>query len=380
MRRRALASAVLLATPLLGVPVAVAAPADAAPELCTPDTSRGGVPASFPVSACVDGTSMTLHNDRDRPVIVTGRGEFRAREPLRTQNSALSDVVRRTSESAMVLLPGEVVRWHVGPQPVYLTVAPLPIALAPEIAAVLRPALAGERSVEATRALHDSVGALVLEIAAAVRARTACAADRNFLQTAGCDVTAAAAIGSATADRLDRRTTAEVLPRLLDRAAWAAWPAVDPEWPADAEATLRQGPVPAPVVPPAALVLPAPAPAPADAPRRPAPASRTPVSRPAPPAPRPPAAVPAPARPAPSAAPAPRPQPPPPQPAQPPAPAPPPAPPPQQQVDRPSWQEIHDRNMARLRELAAAWMKARERDRDHDRDRDRDRDRGRGHR
>ena len=35
-----------------------------------------------------------------------------------------------------------------------------------------------------------------------------------------------------------------------------------------------------------------------------------------------------------------------------------PAAPPQAQP--PSWQELHERNMARLRELAAAWEKARE--------------------
>jgi hypothetical protein len=50
-----------------------------------------------------------------------------------------------------------------------------------------------------------------------------------------------------------------------------------------------------------------------------------------------------------------------------------PAPVPLPQIDRPSWEEIHERNMARLRELAAAWAKAGEQERD-------DRDRRRGHR
>ncbi len=373
VRRRVLASAVLLTAPLLGVPVASA---EQAPELCTSDTSRGGVPEAFPVAACVDGTSMTLHNDRDRPVIVTGTGGFDGRVALRAQNSALADVVRRTSEAAMVLLPGEVVRWDIGSQPASLTVAPLPIPPAPEIAAVLRPALTGGRAVDAERALRATAGELVLEVAAAVRARTACVADRNFLQTAACDVTAATTIGLATVDRLDRRTAAEVLPQLIDRAAWAAWPAVDPDWPVDAEGTLRQGR--APVVAPAVRTLPAPAPA---ASPRPAPASRAPESRPAAPAPRPPAARPAPARtpaatPALPAAPAPEPQ-----PVRPPVQAVPPAPAPPQ-VDRLPWQEIRERNLARLRELAAAWAKARERaqgdHRDRGRDGERDGDRGRG--
>ena len=128
MRRTVLVSAVLLAVPLLSAPAVSAAPAPAAsPQLCAADVSRGAVPAAFPLEACVDGTGMTLRNDRDRPVVVTGRGEFGARVMLRAQNDTLSDVVRRTSPSALVLLPGEVARWPIGPGAALLTVAPLPV-------------------------------------------------------------------------------------------------------------------------------------------------------------------------------------------------------------------------------------------------------------
>ena len=247
MRRVVLASAVLLA-PLLVVPTASAAPA---PELCSADARRGEVPAAFPIAACVDGTSVTLHNDRDRPVIVTGRGTFGTRAMLRTEDGVHADVVRRTSPSALVLLPGEVARWPIGPGSITLTVAPLPIPSAPEIVAVLEQALAGERPEEGAQALYDSAAALVGEVAAAARARAACVEGRNFLGATACDVTAAAAIGAATAKRLDRGTVGEVLPELLDPAAWTAWPLVDPDWPAGAEGTLRQlaaaPPAPAPL-------------------------------------------------------------------------------------------------------------------------------------
>jgi len=46
------------------------------------------------------------------------------------------------------------------------------------------------------------------------------------------------------------------------------------------------------------------------------------------------------------------------------------------QVELPSWQEIQERNMARLRELAAAWAEAREQAEEQDRDDDRGRGRG----
>ncbi|MBJ7454311.1 MAG: hypothetical protein JHC71_19810, partial [Blastococcus sp.] len=166
-----------------------------------------------------DNASRSLR--KGHPVVVTGRGEFGVRVMLRAQNDTLSDVVRRTSPSALVLLPGEVARWPIGPGAALLTVAPLPVPAAPEIAQVLDPALGGDRPSDTTQALLESAGALVLDVASAARARAACVEGRSFLGTAACDVTAAAAIGSATAARLDRRTAAEVLPRLLDPAAWA---------------------------------------------------------------------------------------------------------------------------------------------------------------
>ncbi|MBJ7454310.1 MAG: hypothetical protein JHC71_19805, partial [Blastococcus sp.] len=67
MRRTVLVSAVLLAVPLLSAPAVSAAPASA-PELCAPDVGRGAVPAAFPLEACVDGSGITMRNDRDRPV------------------------------------------------------------------------------------------------------------------------------------------------------------------------------------------------------------------------------------------------------------------------------------------------------------------------
>ena len=371
-----LVSAALLAVPLLSAPAVSAAPATAAPQLCDPDIARGGVPAAFPVEACVDGTGMTLRNDRDRPVVVTGTGDLGGGALLHTEDDARADVVRRTSPSAVVLLPGEVARWPIGPGQALLTVGPLPVPSAPEIATVLGRGLDGESAEEATGTRYDSAGALVAEVADAVVARAACVAGRTFLGMAACDVTAAAAIGSATAEHLDRRTAEAVLPRLLDPAAWATWPLADPDWPAGADVTLRQEIAPGPVPPAGSEASRAQAVAAPSAPAtRPAPAAER-TSAPA----RPPAstAAPAPAtesRPTPAPAPEPLPAP---APVLPPLPVP--VRPPVQvlapQVELPSWQEIQERNMARLRELAAAWAEAREQAREQDRDDDQGRGRG----
>lgn len=324
MRCRVLAPAVLLVLPLLGVPSASAAPAPgSAPPLCESDESRGGVPESFPVDACVDGTTITVRNDRDRAVLVTRIGDVGVPVRVRSENSDVAAVVRRTGGDGEVLLPGEVVRWPIGAELAVVTVQPLPVA-ALELGTLLRGWLAGTDQPAYEAQQHAA--ALVVEISDALRARETCADGQDFLTTASCDVVAAVAIGNTAASHLDRRSADELLPLLLDQSSWEDWSAVDPDWPAGAAVTLGQLALPTPVPlvqPPPAEALPVPAPA----------------------------AVPA----APSAAvlaPAPAPQ---------PAPAPAPAPvvvPPQQQVRVPSWQELQDRNLQRLRELAAAWEQA----------------------
>lgn len=327
MRGRVLAPLLLLVLPLLGVPSASAAPA-----LCAPEETRGGVPESFPVDACVDGTTITLRNDRDRPVLVTSVGDVGVPVRIRSENSDVAAVIRRTGGAGEVLLPGEVARWPIGSGLAVVTVQPAAVPAAPELATVLGGWLAGGTDQPAPEA-QQHAAALVAEISAALDARAACAEDQEFLTTAGCDVVAAIAIGNAAAGHLDGQAAAGLLPQLLDPASWADWSAVDPEWPAGAAVALSQLASPPPVPP----VVPAPAEA--------APVA-APVRAPAPEPP--PVAVPAVS---PQAVPS-------------PAPAPPPdlsrpaVEPPRQQVHTWSWQELRDRDLRRLRELAAAWEQA----------------------
>ncbi len=337
------AMAVLLVLPLLGVPSATAAPAAAGPPaapLCAADESRGGVPERFPVEACVDGGAITVRNDRDRPVVVTGVGDLGAPVLVRSENSSVAAVVRLTAGNGRLpLLPGEVARWPIGAGATAVTVAPLPIPAAPEMAGLLRGWLAGAAD-EGTAAVRRSAAAeFIGQVATALLARDACSQGANFLETTACDVDAAAAIAGAASDRLVERIETAELPLLLDPATWRQWPAVDPDWPEDAAAHLAQQSVAAPVE-----VAPPPAAAPAGAER--AVAAPAPVRTAAPhPAPAP-APVPAPA---PAPAPAPEPA---------PAPAVAPAPAPATPHVRPSLEELYERNVQRLRELAAAWERA----------------------
>ncbi|MBN1091770.1 hypothetical protein JKP75_03785 [Blastococcus sp. TML/M2B] len=345
MRRRALA--LLLVLPLLHTPSAAAAPAaDRAPALCSSDEVRGGVPERFPVEACVDGTAITLRNDRDRPVLVTPMGDVAAPVRVRSENSEVAAVLRRAGSAGdgEVLLAGEVARWPIGAGPAFLTVQSLPVPAAPELAELLPGELTADDA--------DSAAALVAQLGGVLADRAGCAEGQNFLTTAACDVDAALALAAAAADHLDRGAVAALLPSLLDPESWARWSALDAAWPAGAPVTLGQlGTTPVPDPPPAEPapeVEPAPAADPAPAPQ---------VVR-APAAAAPPAAAPAPAPvPAPAAA---------------PAPAPPPAAAPAPRQPRlPTWQELQDRTAQRLRELADAWERAvaEERARQQDRER-----------
>jgi hypothetical protein len=66
----------LTATLVPGLVVLETTTAAAGPavELCTPDPGRGGVPADFPLDACIGADSVTLRNDRGEPVLVVTTG------------------------------------------------------------------------------------------------------------------------------------------------------------------------------------------------------------------------------------------------------------------------------------------------------------------
>jgi hypothetical protein len=289
MRRLPLVLAATLALAVLHPVPATAAPA---PELCAPDDARGGVPSRFLLDACADATAMTLRNNLAVPVLVTGSGDVDAPARVHERGSAAATVLRLTAGNGDVLMPGDVVRWPIGPGAAALTVSGLESAAAPAIVEVLTRYLPrlGADSTEASD--FESFAVVVREVAAAVDARAACVEDTNFLQLAACDVTASSTVARVVTAQLPRRTAVDLLPIVLDTAHWDDWhPArgTDARALAGGELRLVQAAVPAPEPAPQPAPLPAPVPAP------------TPAAAPEPA----PAPVPAPARaPAPAPAPA----------------------------------------------------------------------------
>ncbi|TQN44383.1 hypothetical protein FHU33_3885 [Blastococcus colisei] len=336
------------------------APATAGPalELCTLDTSRGGVPATFVLDACADPTSLSVRNSLDVPVVVRAGGNLGFPLVVHRDDSTVAGVLSRMVSTGTLLMPGDVVRWPLGAAAAELAVEPLAAAAAPAVVETLARFLPDGDAPQAEASIA-AFADVVEAVSRAVDERVDCAAGKNFLRTAACDVAASAAIGRAVFLHLPRGTASEVRASLSDPLQWAAWhatAAADGRVLDGRELRLAQLPIPIPPPPP-----PPPAPEPPQAPgpaRAPAPA-RTPAPALAATVP----ATPVPATPVPAT----------PVPAQPPVAAPLPAPPVVQQPVDDGWAEVEEW----LRAAAERERQEREDEAD-DRDEDRDEDRGNG--
>src|SRR3954466_1940995 len=204
---------------LLAQPVASAAPEA---KLCTSDASRGAVPATFVLDAWVDGSNVVLHNRRDVPVTVAVTGDAKAPAGAHPYDSPSTAVLRVATAPDTVLLPGDVVRWPLGAGGSELTVAAPGPAATPAIAETLGDMLSRQTNADPQQA-YVAMGALIRETATALETRGSCGSGKNFLRTAGCDVSAAAAIGHAAAGTLPRPIDSDVLARVLDPDQWAHW-------------------------------------------------------------------------------------------------------------------------------------------------------------
>jgi hypothetical protein len=314
MRRTATVVVALMA--LVLVPAAPAASAPA-PQLCVGDDRRGAVPPDFVLGACVDGASVTMRNDLDVPVVVRASGDVAAPFRIDLRGRLTESIVRSTSVTEDVLMPGDITRWPLGAGPAELTVTAFEPAAVPAIAETLARALprqVGGEPFEDARALALLVG----EVDEAVSTRADCIEEGNFLEDAACDVRAAAQISRSATRHLPRDAARSAVPALLDPERWEEWAqldapdlatttdgsvrlaqAADPAVaPSPGEVTpaggthgpagqapvgkstvvARPAPKPAPVTTPAQAPKPAPAPPPAAAP---------PPAPPAPPAPDP---------------------------------------------------------------------------------------------
>jgi len=119
--RRLIVTACVSALAIVGVVgPATAAPA---PHLCKMDSTRGSVPESFPIEACVDDTGIWLRDDLNVPVDLVVNGD--ATDPVAvTPDVSIGALLTRDKMGRPTLmLPGDIVHVPVGTGTVFLAVA-----------------------------------------------------------------------------------------------------------------------------------------------------------------------------------------------------------------------------------------------------------------
>jgi hypothetical protein len=115
--RQLLATAAALCT-IAAAGTAVTACEASIPRLCPMNTSRGAVPGSFPIVACVDGSNIWLSNTSAHVLSVTGSGDIKPAWVTSSDSSfgsgATRDVTRILYRNALILLPGDKIQVPIG--------------------------------------------------------------------------------------------------------------------------------------------------------------------------------------------------------------------------------------------------------------------------
>jgi hypothetical protein len=110
---RLLAPAASLAV-LASVVAPMSASAGPAPGLCGMNTSRGAVPAGFPIDACVDGSSIWLYNSSTLDLTVAATGSAGSPRTTVTNPTLAVDATRLHSGNPWLLLPGDKMQVPIG--------------------------------------------------------------------------------------------------------------------------------------------------------------------------------------------------------------------------------------------------------------------------
>jgi hypothetical protein len=119
----------LLSLSILSV-LCLSASAGPAPSLCNLSTSRGTVPSSFPLDACVEGKGVHLENNLDIPVGVDWQGGFGPLQVLASDETIEAQVAQFLAhkDESQLLPPGDKVFRQLDDEPATVTVQPDPAA------------------------------------------------------------------------------------------------------------------------------------------------------------------------------------------------------------------------------------------------------------
>lgn len=110
MRRTSVVCAILVTAAL----VVGRSAAGTDPSLCSPNTSRGAVPADFPLEACVDGNAIWLRNNLGFPIDLDTHGAVGKHSIISTDVTLEGQLTRHHFPKALMVLPGDVIRFQIG--------------------------------------------------------------------------------------------------------------------------------------------------------------------------------------------------------------------------------------------------------------------------
>jgi hypothetical protein len=160
-------------------PTAQAGPA---PGLCQMNTSRGSIPASFAIDACINKTDVYLRNNLTIALTVEARGNSGLAKRTGSDYGLAADATRLKSHDPWLLLPGDTLRIPFGSGPASFRVFGSPLAGFYALATVVQTFIPGTGP-----AVIGAFTTLVTELNADFVQYKECLVGKNWVGQLGCE-------------------------------------------------------------------------------------------------------------------------------------------------------------------------------------------------
>lgn len=208
----------------VGITGTSAVHAEPANGLCKMDPSRGAVPESFPVAACVDGSGIWLRNSLQVPIHLAVTGDTGKPVTIQLDQGVAAVVTRMSHPDPLLLMPGDVIRIPVGSRGASATIADTEAGAFYALAVTLARFLPRGMAVD----LYEAITDFMKRIADAFGTYQDCLVGKNWIGQLGCKATLDWQVGlafglDATKFALARatKTARKIMSVFLDAATYA---------------------------------------------------------------------------------------------------------------------------------------------------------------
>jgi Ig-like domain from next to BRCA1 gene len=209
-------ASLLTITAFVPITPAQAAPA---PGLCAMDTSRGAVPADFPLDACINSSEIVIRNTLPVPVNLSLTGS--AGKPVRipTDFGTAADLTRFAYSDPLLMLPGDIMRVPVTAGSASVSIAGTEAGGFYAIATALNDFLPGG----AIKAVWDSATVMVTEMSDDFGQYESCISGKNWIGQLGCQALLIRNLAFAVARGVITGTAHAVLALLVNTVTFLKW-------------------------------------------------------------------------------------------------------------------------------------------------------------